>query len=305
MLMNEKEGCAVELRVLRYFLAVAREGNITDAAEQLHITQPTLSRQLIGLEEQLGVKLFNRDQPYRRITLTEAGLYLRQRAEDILQLADDTKDSLVNHAGGTVYVTTIETVYVSALASAVQALQEDYPQICLYVRSGDIRDVEEHLDRGLSDFGLVLGKPDAAKYHTLTLPVRSVYGILMRKDAPLADRAAIRPQDLWDKPLILSRQVNHAHPFFRWIKRAPAELNVVGHFDLAYNASQMTKAGMGYMLGLDRDIDIPEGSPLCFRPLEPRQEIELHLIWKKNHLYSKAAPLCLDQMRATVASLNP
>lgn len=294
----------MELRLLRYFLAVADHESISKAAEQLHITQPTLSRQLIGLEEHLGVKLFNRDQPHRRVTLTEAGIYLRRRAVDILQLADDTEDTLIHHVSGVIYITTDESVLVSALASAVQELRKTLPHVCLYLRSGDLQDAEDHLDRGLSDFGFVRGKVDGHKYHFLTLPMRSVCGIVMRKDAPLADRDVIRQGDLRDAPLILSRQVQHEHPFFQWMECDPTELNVVGHFDLAYNAGQMAEAGLGYVLSFDQAFDIPKSSPLCFRPLEPKLEMEFHLIWKKNQHYSKDAQLFLEQARMSFAALN-
>ena len=292
----------MELRVLRYFLAVAREGNITDAAEQLHITQPTLSRQMMDLEEELGVKLFSRGRRSRSIALTEAGMFLRKRAEEIILLADKTDAAFAvsEDVAGDVYVAAGETDAIRLLAQAAQALQEKHPHITFHIASGDGIFVREELAKGVADFGVVLGAVDRAEYDYLTLPMRDTWGILMRRDAPLAARDSVRAEELWDKPLILSRGVAKGNVLIRWLKRELSELNVVGTHSLVYNSALMTEEGMGYTLTLDKLVNTSGDSPLCFRPLEPRLETEIYVVWKKYQVFSKAAELFLAQLRQLI-----
>ena len=293
----------MELRVLRYFLAVAREESVTAAAERLSITQPTLSRQLLDLEEELGVKLFNRGRRSRRVTLTEAGLFLRKHAEEIILIADKTQaafSSVGEDVTGDVYVAAGETDAIRLLARAARRLQEEQPHIRYHVFSGDGAEVEEHLDKGLADFGIILGPFDPVRYDSLTLPVKDTWGVLMRRDAPLAAQDSVRAKDLWDKPLILSRQITSGDQLFRWMKRKQSELNVAAYYNLAYNSSLMTEEGLGYTLMLDKLIHVSGDSALCFRPLEPRLEIELHVVWKKYQVFSKAAEMFLSRLRQMV-----
>lgn len=290
----------MELRVLRYFLAVAREENITEAAERLHITQPTLSRQIMDLEEELGVRLFNRGHRNRNITLTEAGMFLRKHAEEIVLLADKTQAAFSVPGGavaGDIYVAAGETDATRLLARTARDLQKENPHIRYHVFSGDGADVEDRLDKGLADFGLLLGPVDQVKYDYLTLPFRDTWGVLMRRDSPLAGLESIRPEDLWDKPLILSRQITSGNQLFRWLKREPAELNVTAYYNLAYSSSLMAEEGLGCALILDKLINVTGDSRLCFRPLDPGLEIEIHLIWKKYQVFSRAAELFLSRLR--------
>lgn len=293
----------MELRVLRYFLAVAREENITDAAERLHITQPTLSRQMMDLEDELGVKLFTRGRRSRSITLTEAGMFLRKHAEEIVLLADKTEAAFSASGeaiAGDVYVAAGETDATRLLARNAGNLQKEHPHIRYHVSSGDGQYVEEELDKGVADFGVMLGPVNPAKYDFLTLPIKDVWGVLMRRDAPLAGRESIRAEDLWDKPLILSRQITSGDQLFRWMKKEPSELNVAAYYSLVFNSSLMTEEGLGYTLMLDRLINVSGDSNLCFRPLEPRLEIESHVVWKKYQVFSKAAELFLTRLRQMV-----
>lgn len=291
----------MELRVLRYFLAVAREENITEAAQRLHITQPTLSRQMMDLEEELGVKLFHRGRRSRKITLTEAGMFLRKHAEEIVLLADKTEAAFAaSGVAGDVYVAAGETDAIRLLVRAARLLREQNPHIRCHVFSGDGATVEEQLEKGLADFGVLLGPFDPARFDYLTLPVKDTWGVLMGWDAPLAEGGSVRAEDLWDKPLILSRQVTSGSQLFRWLKRKPAELNVAAYYNLAYNSSLMTAEGLGYALILDKLINVSGDSELCFRPLEPRLEIEVHLVWKKHQVFSKAAELFLSQLRKII-----
>lgn len=292
----------MELRVLRYFLAVAREENISEAAERLHVTQPTLSRQLMDLEEELGVQLFERAKRSRKIVLTEAGTFLRRHAEEIVLLADKTEAAFASvgeDVAGDVYVAAGETEAVRLLARAAGLLHREQPQIRHHVSSGDGLYVEDQLDKGLADFGLMLGPVNPEKYEVLPLPHRDVWGVLMRKDSPLAEKETIRNTDLWSEPLILSRQSTSYSQLIRWLGRELAEVNVVGYYSLAYNASLMTEEGLGYTLTLDGLINTAGDSPLCFRPLEPKLELETSLVWKKYQSFSRAAELFLRKVKET------
>lgn len=287
----------MELRVLQYFLAVAREQNISAAAQSLHLTQPTLSRQLRELEEALGKQLMIRGN--RKITLTEEGMLLRKRAEEILELADRTEKEIMQSAdtvSGDIYIGTGETDGVRQIARTAHQLQQSYPGIHFHIVSGDAVDVCERLDKGLLDFGVLLGKMDKAKYHYLELPMKDTWGVLMRRDSPLAGQDAVSPRDLWDKPLILSRQVDNKSGLYRWLRKEPAELHTVATYNLIYNASLMVDEGMGYAFTLDKLVNTT-GSDLCFRPLQPRLELGMYLVWKKSQIFSKAAELFLERLQ--------
>ena len=287
----------MELRVLQYFLAVAREQNISAAAQSLHLTQPTLSRQLRELEEALGKQLMIRGN--RKITLTEEGMLLRKRAEEILELADRTEKEIMQSAdtvSGDIYIGTGETDGVRQIARTAHQLQQSYPGIHFHIVSGDAVDVCERLDKGLLDFGVLLGDMDKAKYHYLELPMKDTWGVLMRRGSPLAGQDAVSPRDLWDKPLILSRQVDNKSGLYRWLRKEPAELHTVATYNLIYNASLMVDEGMGYAFTLDKLVNTT-GSDLCFRPLQPRLELGMYLVWKKSQIFSKAAELFLERLQ--------
>ena len=285
----------MELRVLQYFLAVAREGSISAAAQSLHLTQPTLSRQLKELEEELGRQLMVRGS--RKITLTEDGVLLRKRAEEILDLVGRTEREMAGNAvSGDVYIGAGETDGVRQLARAANRLRRDYPGICFHIVSGDAADVCERLDRGLLDFGLLLGDIDKARYRYLELPMRDTWGVLMRRDSPLARKETVTPEDLWDKPLILSRQTDNKSGLYRWLRREPDELRPAATYNLIYNASRMVEEGLGYALALDKLVNTAD-SGLCFRPLEPRFELGMHLVWKRSRVFSRAAELFLADLR--------
>ena len=287
----------MELRVLQYFLAVAREQNISAAAQSLYLTQPTLSRQLRELEEALGKQLMIRGN--RKITLTEEGMLLRKRAEEILELADRTEKEIMQSAdtvSGDIYIGTGETDGVRQIARTAHQLQQSYPGIHFHIVSGDAVDVCERLDKGLLDFGVLLGEMDKAKYHYLELPMKDTWGVLMRRDSPLAGQDAVSPRDLWDKPLILSRQVDNKSGLYRWLRKEPAELHTVATYNLIYNASLMVDEGMGYAFTLDKLVNTT-GSHLCFRPLQPRLELGMYLVWKKSQIFSKAAELFLERLQ--------
>lgn len=288
----------MELRVLRYFLAVAREQSISAAAAYLHLTQPTLSRQLIELEEELGTKLFIRGK--RQITLTDEGMLLRKRAEEIADLVQKTQAE-VTAAGevisGDIYIGGGETYAMHLLASIILDMQREHPDIRVHVYNGNAEDVTDRLDKGLLDFGLLIQPSDVSRYQSIRLRASDIWGVLMRKDSPLAGRETILPEDLWDVPLITSRQRLVDGEIGKWIKRDYENLNVVATYNLVYNASVMVEEGMGYALTLDKLVNTTGDSILCFRPFSPRLEAGLDVVWKKYQVFSKAADIFLQRMR--------
>lgn len=288
----------MELRVLQYFLAVTREQSISGAAEALHLSQPTLSRQLREMEEELGKQLIIRGN--RRITLTEEGIILRKRAEEIMELVRKTENEITlsnNYIAGDITVGAGETDGVRFLTKTAKALQDDFPDIHFHIISGDGISVLENLDRGLIDFGLVFGEVDTSKYNMLKVPYKDTWGVLMRHDADLAEKEVITSEDLQDKPLILSRQRSSKSSLIKWLGKKYEDLNIVGTYNLLFNGSLMVKDGMGYALCFDKIIHITEHSGLCFRPLMPELSEEMHIIWRKYQIFPKAAEKFLQKMR--------
>lgn len=292
----------MEIRVLRYFLTVAREQNITRAAKSLHLTQPTLSRQLMDLEEELGRQLLIRGN--RKITLTEEGTLLKKRAEEIVGLVDKTASELTSSddvISGDVYIGCGETDAMRLLAQIAKQIQSEYPLVHYHLFSGNAQDVTEKLDKGLLDFGLLIELSDIEKYESLRLPVTDVWGVLMRCDSALATHDAITAENLWDLPLICSRQAMTNGVISGWVKKDAARLNVVATYNLIFNASLMVEEGLGYALGLDKLIKTPEDGVLCFRPLQPRLEVHVDIVWKKHQVFSKAAALFLKRASEAMA----
>lgn len=285
----------MELRVLRYFLAVAREESISHAAEYLNLTQSTLSRQIMDLEEELGVKLFIRGN--RRITLTDEGMLLRKRAEEIVSLVEKTETELAtpgDTVSGEVYIGGGETHGMRPIAKAIRAMREKYPYVNFHLYSGNAEDVTERLDKGLIDFGVLIQPTNLSKYESLRLPDVDTWGVLMRSDSPLAGKEAICPEDLWDVPLLSSRQRLVSGDIAKWMKKDYGKLNLVATYNLIYNASLLVEEGVGYALTLDKLVNTTGDSNLCFRPLEPRLEVGLDIVWKKYQVFSRAAEIFLN-----------
>lgn len=292
----------MELRVLRYFLTVAREGNITAAANFLHLTQPTLSRQIKDLEKELGKQLLIRKS--HNVSLTPEGMLLRKRAEEILAMVDKTEaefTSIENTVSGDIYVGGGETQAIRDIAEIIKDLRDDYPGIHFHLYSGNAEDVTERLDKGLLDFGILIQPADLSKYNYINLPGKDIWGVIMPKDSPLAAKKVIEKKDLLHLPLILSRQAMSPHPsgneFADWFGEDFDKLDVVTTFNLVYNASLLVEAGVGYAVTLDNLADTSEDSRLCFRPLSPRLESGLNIIWKKYQVFSPAAELFLKEVQ--------
>lgn len=292
----------MELRVLQYFLAVTREQSISGAAESLYLSQPTLSRQLKELEEELGKQLFIRGS--RRVTLTEEGMILRKRAEEIMELVKKAEDEISQSdelIAGDITIGAGETDGVRFLAKAAQSLQKEHPQICLHIVSGDKASVIEGLDRGLIDFGVLIGEePDTSKYEYLKIPYNDVWGVIMRRDDPLAEKISLAAADLADKPLILSRQTYQNGDFYDFFNCGFEKLNVIATCNLIYNASLMAGEGMGYAITLDKLINVSGDSELCFRPLSPKMEAGMSIVWKKYQVHSKVTERFLNKLREYV-----
>lgn len=291
----------MELRVLSYFLAVAREQSIVRAAESLHLSQPTLSTQIKALEKELGKQLLIRGtKGTRKVTLTEEGMILRKRAEEILSLVQKTEREISfseQMIVGDVYIGTGETDAVRFIARAAKELYESYPGIHYHISSGNADFVSEQLDKGLIDFGIVFGNVDHIKYNSIELPFRDRWGVLMRRDLPLAAKETIQPEDLWDKPLIISNQDDSKGTLTAWINKELSELEIVSTYNLLFNASLMVEEGLGYAIGLDKIINTSGNTKLCFRPLSPKTEAGMHIVWKKYQVFSKASEKFIEKIK--------
>ncbi len=289
----------MDIRVLQYFLAVAREESITRAAEALHMTQPPLSRQLKDLENEVGKQLLIRGS--KKVTLTEDGMLLRKRAEEMIALIEKTKSELSSsdeNIIGEIYMGSGETEAVSTIAKVAKNLQKEHPLIRYHIYSGDAEHIVERLDKGLIDFGLLVEPFDNSKYDFIRLPVKDTWGVLMRKDSPLAEKESICAEDLWDKPLIISHQTTISNEMFAWLRKDISQLNIIATYDLIYNASRFVKMGFGYAITLDKLINTSGDSNLCFRPLYPVSEAGLCIVWKKYQVFSRAAEQFLRQIQA-------
>ncbi|HIT05442.1 MAG TPA: LysR family transcriptional regulator [Candidatus Scybalocola faecipullorum] len=290
----------MEFRILEYFLAVAREQNITAAAESLHISQPALSTQLKALETELGKQLLIRGvKGSRKVILTEEGMILRKRAEEMVSLMRRTEEEITGSdetIAGNVFIGSGETEIVRLFAKVAKKLQKKYPDIRYNISSGNAEHVLEYLDKGLIDFGLLSTEIDSQKYEAIPVPIKDTWGVLMRRDSPLAEKETICPEDLWDKPLIVSHQKGDDVYLNQWLQREESELHIVATYNLLFNASLLVDEGLGYALCYDKLINT-HGSNLCFRPFDPSLEARGFIVWKKYQVLSKAANIFLQYLR--------
>ncbi len=278
---------------MQYFLAVTREGNISAAAQSLNLSQPSLSRQLKDLEDELGAKLFIRGN--RRIELTEEGLILRKRAGEIMQLVELTESEISevkNNISGTLSIGAGESLSMHRITGVFRRLKENYPDIRLNVVSGDTEDLQDRLDRGLLDFALIFTDFDRNAYHHLTLEEKEIFGVIMRKDDALAENEYITVKDLYDKPLIVSR----ANGLDIFSGSQARKLQVAATYNLLYNASLMVEDGIGVAISFDGLVDTSENSSLCFRPLYPEISVSPSLIWKRHQKLSIISQLFIKQL---------
>lgn len=287
----------MEIRVLNYYLAVAREGSLTAASRILHITQPTLSRQLKALEDELGQKLFVRTN--YNIKLTKEGRLFQERAQDIVDMANKTLSEFhtmeQDEISGDVYIGAGETEKLEYFAGIIKELQTKYPDVRYHFHTGNLSNITERLDNGLVDFGIVFQEYDAVRYNYRILPDQDLWGVIMRRDSPLALKDRITPDDLRYQPLILSRQASDKE-LSNWFGKKYRYLNIVSTYDLLYNASLLVKAGVGYAIGLKGIINTDAESLFCFRPLSPSLKTNIILLWRKHTIFSKAAEVFYNRI---------
>lgn len=290
----------MEVRVLRYFVEAARRKSITRAAEALHVTQPTLSRQLKDLESELGQKLFVRSN--YSIQLTPEGRVLLQRALDILDMVDRTSaefEAMADFTGGDLHMGLAESYYVGFVAQAFKRLLEKYPNSTFHSHSGNAEFVMDRVDKGLYDFGVVVQAVDLSKYNSLVVPSHDTWGLIMRKDDPLASQETIDISQLLDLPLITSEQgITEEMPDF--FKQNQNRLHIAATFNLSFNASVLTREGVGYTLSFANLLNTGPDSDLHFVPFEPEMVSPMFLIWNRNQVLSKTARLFLDEFKEVI-----
>lgn len=287
----------MEFRVLKYFLAVAREQTFLGAAEAVHVTQPTLSRQIQDLENELGKTLIVRGS--RKIALTEEGMIFRKRAEEICKLVEKTQNEIAGYdeteIAGDIFIGAGETDAVRRIARVAKNIQKNHPSVHFKISSGDAVDIIEDLDKGLLDFALVFTPLDIEKYNRLELEDKTVWGLLLRKDNPLAEKDFIKNADLQKIPLMISRQIKDNAITKKWLGKKLSELNIVGTYTLLYNATFFVEEGFASVLSIDGIINTKDTN-LVFRPLQSQRETKLCIVWKKQQVMTKASALFLQEV---------
>ena len=276
----------MELRVLKYFLAVAREENITRAAALLHLTQPTLSRQLMQLEEELGVQLFHRSRYH--IVLTDEGMLLRRRAQELVDLAEKTEREFAcreTELMGEISIGAGETRSMSFLSRAMVSFRTLYPKVTFRIFSANAGDVKERLDMGILDMGLLTEPVDVGKYAFCRMREKDHWGVLVRADSPLAAMEAVTPQDLEDVPLLISGREIVQRELASWFGERWEKLQIAATFNLVLNAANMVRCGVGTALCFDLNTAFDD---LRFLPLSPRMETGTVLVWKKDQILTPA-----------------
>lgn len=283
----------MEIRVLNYFLEIAREGNMTRAAKSLHVSQSSLSKQMKELEFELGKPLFTRTK--LGLSLTDEGMLLRKRAKDIVAMVDKTTEefaSLDIITGGDVHIGCAESYLIKHLARSIKEFKRDYPLFRFHLFSGDTSLVTDHLDRGLLDFAVIVEPPDLSKYNYLEIPGTDRWGLVIKKDHPLASKTEIKMDDLIGIDLICSAQSIKAD-IPRWCGEKADSLNFVGTGNLTYNGSVFVQEGLGCLLTFEHLANTSEKTGLIFRPLFPSLETKMYIIWKKYQVFTPIADLLI------------
>ena len=288
----------MEIKNLRYFLAVAREENMSKAAEQLHVSQPTLSKTLKSLEEELGKKLFVRHS--FSISLTDEGMLLRDRAQDLVAMSDKIEQefsSLDDITGGDIYFGLAESYQIRYLAREIYKLKEKYPNFTYHITSGDTEQVTEKLDKGILDFAVLCETPDSNKYEYVKFPEADVWGAIISSSHPLAKKKSIHVSELIGQPLFVSEQ-SWNNEIKTWAKERFPKLKLEGSFRLSYNGSVFARESLGILLTFKNLINT-EGTDMVFRPLSPELKSELYLIWNKYQAFTPIAEKFLEHIKKT------
>ncbi len=287
----------MEIRTLRYFLAVAREENMTRAAEILHVTQPTLSKALKSLEDELGKKLFIRHS--FSIRLTEEGVLLRNRAEDLISMADKIEQefiSLDDISGGELYLGLAESYQIRYLARVIRDFKTRYPNLHYHITSGDTEQIADKLDKGLLDFLVLAELPDNRRYEYLAFPEKDVWGLVIPETDPLSEKDVIRAETLKSMPLFCSEQAWNGD-IKQWAGSSYSKMKLEGSFRLSYNGSIFAREGLGYLLTFRNLIDTSKESGLVFIPLEPKLETTLYIAWNRYQAFTPIAERFLNQLK--------
>ncbi|WP_195539807.1 LysR family transcriptional regulator [Eubacterium maltosivorans] len=291
----------IETRLFHYFLAIAREQNITKAAESLYITQSTLSKQMMDLEQQLGKQLFIRGK--RKITLTEEGIFLRNRAQEIMALIENTESAFQTdsaHLCGDITIGCGETIVMDYIADLFSAFHTQYPEVKFHTHSGDADTVLERLDMGLADMGLLLGPIRQERYDYLNIHRKDIFGLLMPENCVLAEQEFINIDQLKTLPLIMAEQTFSGHQDLDWFGTDESVLNVVATYNLIHNATYLVERGVGYALCLDQLVNTA-GRNLAFRPITPELSVDLYIVTKKYQAFSPAAKAFLNLLKQTIS----
>ena len=287
----------MDTKILKNFLQIANDGNMTKSSEFLKISQPTLSRQIQGLEKELGIKIFERGN--HKMSLTTEGLILSQRAEEILTIARKTESEFKNTGEivkGDVHIGCAESCEMSSFINKVKTLNKKHPFVKFHFYSGDTKDVEILMSKGILDMAVIVQDVDMIKYNCIKLPSSDIWGAVIRKDSPLALKKTLELDDIIPYPIIVSRQglETDLMPMFGEKKK---ELKVVATYNLFYNASVMVKEGLGVAITLSGLINTDDDYPLCFRPITPIIKSPLYVIWKKYQTLTTAAKLLIDELK--------
>lgn len=288
----------MEIRVLRYFLTVVREEGINRAAEVLHITQPTLSRQLSQLEEEVGVKLFHRGA--RKITLTNEGILLRRRAEEILSLVDRTERELVEQeelVDGRIVIGCGELAAVQVLPEIIETFHEKYPLVTYDIFTGNADLVKEQMEKGLIDIGVLLEPINIEKFDFIRLAGKERWVVLMRPDAPLADKEAVSARDLENLPIILPRRTNVQNELTNWLGDSFQTMQVLFTSNLSTNSAIMVQKGLAYSIVIEGSVPFWDKEKIAYRPLCPELTANSVLAWKKQQPFSLAATKFIEHMK--------
>lgn len=295
--MQEDEGvCTVELRLLKYFIAVAQEGNITKAADALHITQPTLSRQLTQLEEELDTVLLERGK--KKVLLTDEGMLFFQKALEIVELTDRAEREFKNRnlIGGTVVIGAVESTASLIIPELIGNFVREYPNAAFELYSNYSNDVRERLDKGLIDVGLLMDSGDIEKYNYVRLPQKDVWGILARTDDPIAEKSEIHIRDIIKSPLIIPKRMSAKSEIENWIKDE-SKLNIFATYNLLSNAALLVEKGVGYAVCLSSSLIFRGSDVTRFLPFTPQKITGSIFVWKKNYIYSPIVTQFIKMIR--------
>lgn len=287
----------IETRLLNYFLAIAREQSITRAADSLHIAQPTLSKQMMELERQLGKPLLIRGK--KKVTLTEEGAFLRNQAQEIINLIDKTESAFSAEEemiSGDIYFGCGETPIMGFITEIFKEIQQDYPHVHIHIVSGDAEDVLARLNQGILDLCLLIGALHHEAYNYINLGRGDIFGVLMPQDCALAQKEAVTFEDIEHLPLIFPNQAYTGHENLGWFGTKYQDLNIVATYTLIYNATFMVEQGMGYAFCLNNLVDITGTRNLTFRPFRPEIRVDSYIVTKKYQVFSPAVKLFIDRL---------